>query len=273
MKKATFIVLGIFVTLALMIFARNAIAETAIENGVRFVTGLKLDMGGLDIGIVKPFVRIDDLRLFNPPGYQEKVMIDIPEVFVDYDPPLLLKGKIHLREIRFHLKEFTVVKNERGALNLDSLKVVQEEKKEAQAPKEEAPPPSIQIDILELRIEKVAYQDHSSLGGVLTKEFNVNINERYEDVTHPETIVRLIVVKALMNTTIADLTNFDLGGLKGPIADTLATSTKLASQTAAKAQETLTQAAQEAPEFAKTGAATLKKKASALKAKLQENLF
>ena len=201
-------------------------------------------------------------------------MIDIPEVLIDYDLPLLLQGKIHLSEIRFHLREFTVVKNERGVLNLDSLKVVQEQKKgKAQAPKGGVPSPSIQIDSLELRIEKVAYKDYSSLGGALTKEFNVNVNERYTNVTHPETIVRLIVVKALMNTTIADLTHFDLGGLKGPISDSLATSTKLASQTAAMAQESFTQAAQEAPEFAKTGASTLKKKASGLKAKLQENLF
>ena len=87
----------------------------------------------------------------------------MPEIYVDYDLPAIVKGKVHLTEVRINLKEFMVVKNEKGELNLDSLNVVQEQqprKKRAKEPepKEEGKEPDLQIDVLELKIGKVIYK-------------------------------------------------------------------------------------------------------------------
>ena len=53
------------------------------------------------------------------------------------------------------------------------------------------------------------------------KEFNVNIDERYENITDPQSFVRLIIVKALKNTTIASLANFDIGKLQKGLTETV----------------------------------------------------
>ena len=88
-------------------------------------------------------------------GFKDKLMVDLPEIYVDYNLGAIMGGKAHLEEVRLNLKEFIVVKNEAGELNLDSLRVVKEtEGEEAEkdgSKKEKTEMPDIQIDLLELK--------------------------------------------------------------------------------------------------------------------------
>ena len=94
----------------------------------------------------------------------------MPEIYVKYDLPAIMGGTIHLPEVRIALDEFMVVKNEKGELNLNSLKVVQAQKK-GSAEKEEtktgARMPKIQIDTLKLKIGKVIYKDYSVISNFI----------------------------------------------------------------------------------------------------------
>jgi hypothetical protein len=169
-------------------------------------------------------------------------MLDMPEIYVDYNLPAVFKGKVHLEEMRIDMNEFIVVKNEKGELNLNSLKVVQAQK-EAEKPetKEKGKVPEIQIDNLELKIGKVVYKDYSEGGTPSVKEFNINLKEKYRNIKNPYALVSLIVVKALMNTTIASLIDFDLGELQSTISDTLLTAQKVAEEAREKAEEAIKQ--------------------------------
>jgi len=169
-------------------------------------------------------VSIEDLRLLNPPGYKDRVMLDMPEIYVDYNLPALIAGKVHLNKLRLNMSEFVVVKNEKGEINLNALNVVKEQKGEKKVtPAEKAKMPDMQIDVLELKVGKVVYKDYSMGGLPRVQEFNINIDERYLNVDDPDKLVSLIVVKAISNTSIARLTGFDLKGLENTIGDTLGT--------------------------------------------------
>ncbi len=207
------------------------------------MTGLKLSIKSMNIGILNTLIGIKKLQLYNPPGFVDKLMVDLPEVYVDYNFGAFIKKKVHLEEVRLDLKEFSVIKNEKGELNLDSLRVVEEkkeEKVEGEEGKEEekAKMPELQIDLLELKIGKVVYKDYSKGTPPKSKEFNVNIDERYENITNPRTLIKLIIVKALKNTTIARLTNFNLGALQEDVAEKLKETTRKVVETADKAIET-----------------------------------
>ena len=129
------------------------------------MTGLKLSIRSMDVGVFKSLIGINGLQLHNPEGFEDKLMIDLPEIYVDYNLGAFMKGKTHLEEARLHLKEFTVVKNEAGVLNLNALKVVKstEEGKEetpkaekddeekSDEEKQKTKMPDIQIDLLELK--------------------------------------------------------------------------------------------------------------------------
>lgn len=243
MKKLLFVVVGLLLLVAVLLFAKNIIAKVSVEKGVEMVTGLRLDMQSLDVGIIETLIGIEGLQLHNPEGYKDKVMVDIPEIYVDYDLGAFFKGEVHLEEVRLNLKEFVVVKNEKGELNLNALKVVKEEGKEevveektsVKEGKTKMPP--LQIDVLELKIGKVIYKDYSKGTPPKVREFNININERYENITDSKTFASLILVKTLAGTTIARLANFDLGPLKTQVGETLKEATEITQKTVGEAVE------------------------------------
>ena len=226
MLKKILMVTGIVILVLVLIVAlgKDIIAKTAITTGVKAITGLKLSIKSMKVGIITTMVGINEMKLYNPQGFTDPLMVDIPEIYVDYDLGAFLKKEIHLKEVRLDLKEFMVVKDKDGKLNLDSLKAVQTakeeepEKQEEKAPAKKQEKPKIRIDLLKLKIGKVIYKDYSkSPEKPSVREFNVNIDAQYENITDPEALARIIVVKALANTTISSLTNFDLG----PITDSL----------------------------------------------------
>ncbi|MBU1809126.1 MAG: AsmA family protein [Candidatus Omnitrophica bacterium] len=237
MNKYAKIAAAVVIIIFVAAFAKDAIIKVSVEKGVELVTGLKLSVGGLHVGIIKPVVSIKNLKLLNPPSFPDRTMVNMPEIYVKYDLPAIVGGTIHLPEVRLALKEFVVVKNSKGELNLDALRTVQAQKKGA-SPSQDSPgkAPAIKIDSLRLSIGKVIYKDYSKSVAPDVKEFNINLNESYSDIDDPYELASLIVVKALMNTSIASLANFDLRGLQGTVGGALQHAQKMAST----AQATIT---------------------------------
>jgi hypothetical protein len=98
--------------------------------------------------------------------------------------------------------------------------VVQAKNKSAEEQKKEkAQLPQIQIDKLRLTVGKVIFKDYS-VGGAepSIKEFNVNLDEQFENITDLYTLSSIILVRVLNKTTIASLANFDLGGLQKDVS-------------------------------------------------------
>lgn len=241
MKKLSRILLIIIVVIFGALIAKNIIIEKAVESGALLVTGLKLDIGSINVGVFKPVVDIKNLRLFNPSNFPDKTMVDMPQIHVKYDLPSIIGGKLHLPEVTLALKEFVVVKNAKGELNLDALKNVQSQKDSKSSSKKtsQSKTPQIKIDVLKLSIAKVIYKDYSKGSTPDVKEFNVNLNETYTNVDNPQMLASLIVVKALMNTSIASLTNFDVKGLQGAMGGVLEGTQKMASSAVNAAKDIL----------------------------------
>ncbi|MBN1872326.1 MAG: hypothetical protein JW800_07115 [Candidatus Omnitrophica bacterium] len=240
MKKLVSVLVVVLLVVFALSLTKDFFIKTAVEKGTNVITGLKLKVSNFNVGIIRSLVNIRGLRLYNPAGFKDAVMLDMPVIYVDYDLVSVIKGIIHLEEMRIDMKEFTVVKNEKGELNLDSLKAIKTQREANKQPaKEGGKAPAIKIDNLQLKIGKVIYKDYSGGPSPSVKEFNININERYTNIDDPNALVSLIVVKALMNTTIASLTNFDLGGLKGTLSETLSSAQKVVGETAAKAQKAI----------------------------------
>ncbi|MFC2149832.1 AsmA family protein [Candidatus Auribacterota bacterium] len=217
------LILILVVLVVVIYFGKNFLIKNAITHGVKAMTGLKVEIDSMNISVVGTSVGIKGLKLYNPPQFKDRLMMDMPEISVDMYLKPLLKKKIHVESIKLDLKEFVVVKNEKGELNLDSITAVKgvedEQEKEEQEKKGEMP--EIRIDLLELKIGKVVYKDYSKGGEPKVTEVNVNIDEKFEDIDDPYKLVSIIVFKALVNTSIAQLANFDLGPLKGNVTEVM----------------------------------------------------
>ncbi|MFV1975152.1 MAG: hypothetical protein ACC651_05350, partial [Candidatus Scalindua sp.] len=135
MKRKIIIIPAIVLVIIIaLFFGKNMIIKTAVTTGVKAMTGLDLSIRSMNVGVFKSLIGINGLQLHNPQGFEDELMIDLPEIYVDYHLGAFMKGKTHLEEVRLNLREFIVVKNEAGELNLDSLRVVksaeQEQKEE-----------------------------------------------------------------------------------------------------------------------------------------------
>lgn len=193
--------------------AKNIIAKSSAEAVCRAITGLELRIGGFDLSFLRSSLSIKNLRLFNPSGYEERVMFDVPEVFVSIERSSIFSGSPHLKEVRLYLKELTVVKNKDGQLNVMALKPQSKKDEEKGKPSQPAKAPQISIDLLNLRVDRVVYKDYSSGGSPNVQTFEVGLNETYRGITNINAIVPLIVQKAIMNTAIARLAGLNITDL------------------------------------------------------------
>ena len=202
---------------------KEAIFRFALTSGIKALTGLDIRMQGVTVGITKTLVGINDLQVFNPVGFREKIMADLPEVYIDYDLLALLRKKVHIEELRINLKELTIIKSQEGQLNLNSLTGAKESKDQKPAPKaKKKKKPQFSIDNLELKIAKVVYKDYSSAEPKIV-ELNLHINKRFENVGDFNQLRRIILGKAL--------TNLSAVGLVVPGVDEVADTAKEAKDT------------------------------------------
>jgi len=198
------VVIGIVIVCVVLVLGRNLIIKAGAGATIKSITGVDMKIGTLDIGLFRPAVLIKDLKLFNPSNFPEKLMMDLPELYVKYDLPSIIKGKIHLPEIRVDLKEFVVVKMPNGDINVNSLQALQPKGQAAQ-PKSEGKPVQMQIDMMELNIGKVVYKEYRASAAPRITEYNIDLHERYQNITDPNVLVGLIVSKALRNTAISGI--------------------------------------------------------------------
>ena len=253
MNLAKKILIGLVVVLTLAVIFKNALV------------GLKLDIDKLNLCLTKAMIDIDGITLYNPKKYPDPIMVNVPKVLVDLNLRKVIGGDIHVEALELEMKEFTVVKNKDGEVNINELKAVAEAKEEQPAvkgaepaPKPKGEKPEISVDNLHLKIGRVVFKDYSKGEEPVVKEYNINLNEKHENIKSLEAVVTLIVFKVVTKTNIAAIANVDLGGLQDVLSGTLKGTTEAATQAVGTATDTL-----------KDAAGTLKGTAESLKDKIK----
>lgn len=217
MKKIVIFIAVILLAFVIFIYAKNTIAKAILVKAVRQITGLGVDVKYLDVSLKKTFIDVRGLNIYNPEGFSEKLMAGIPEIYVDFDLSSFFKGKARIESLRLNLKEFIVVKSASGRLNINSISGISKEEAPGAGKEKPKQKPQIQIDVLELNVGKVLYRDYTQAPPGEFR-YNVNIHERYENVTDVEKLVKLIVTRSLVNTAVSRLADVDFDGIRGDIS-------------------------------------------------------
>ena len=228
MKKIVKLVLLIAVVLFALGVAKNALTQAILTSAISGATHVPVRMGGVNLSFLSASIRIKNLQVANPAGYSEKVMVDVPQIFIDFNPGALFKGKAHFEEVKLDLKELVVIKNKEGKLNVESVKPTDREKKESHQKAKEAgggKATKLHIDKLSLSIGKVVYKDYSAGGEPSVETFDINIqNREYKDITDPSTVVSLVMFEALTRTSLSRLASLDIDSFKSGGIDALSKS-------------------------------------------------
>lgn len=213
--KVFLIAAAIFLVLG---FLKNSIVQGILEVAISKGFHAPVHIGSTDLSFFKASIELKNIRVQNPPGFPEKNMIDIPQIFIKLDPADLRKGKLHFNDLRIHMEKLTVIKNKKGELNVNTLKSAKkaENKKPSKAPE-------LMIDRLSLTIGQVIFKDYSAGGAPQVQTFDIQIKDRvYTRVSNPASIASLIMFEALTRTSLARLADLDMGFFQSSAAGALA---------------------------------------------------
>lgn len=210
------IFLAFLLVIILFVF-RERILKSAVQMTVSHITGFSVDLDSLKIGIFRPVIDIRGLKVNNPADYPDRVMLDLPQLYVRYSLLEILKGNVDISELTVTLKEFSVIKNKDGTTNVGELKgmggVKEKGRKKGVSPSNM---PGARIGLLRLKLGRIVYKDNS-IQPPSTKVYNLNINKEFRDISDLRSVVRLIVVESLLKADLKDLMDVNIKKL---VADT-----------------------------------------------------
>jgi hypothetical protein len=218
MKRAVKIVVLAAVVLVVLGAIKNTIAQTVLTTTLSNVAHVPVKIGSTRVSFMSASIEVKNLRVYNPAGFPDKLMLDVPQVFIEFDPPALSKGQAHFKTVKLDLKELQVIRDKSGRLNVDVVKPTKTETSKAQSEAKATSggkAPKLHIDLMLLSIGRVVYKDYTGGGEPAIQTFDINIeNREYRDIQDPTAVVSVIMFEALTRTTLSKLADLDLHSFK-----------------------------------------------------------
>ena len=223
MKKILIkIIILLIILFSITAFIKDDVARKILTEHLTKITGMTSSMEEMKISLLENWIAIKELVVINPIDFPDEIMIYIPELYIKYDLGDFIKGRIHVKELRIKLDELIIVKNKKRELNLNLLKIIQPSKVEDELgeKKEALEADKFKIDVLKLQVGKVSYKNYPEQLAPIIREFKIDIDERYEDISDSSALAGLILSKIfLSNLKVARLVAPDMGEVREEIAE------------------------------------------------------
>ena len=179
MKRALrwiILIVAFFLVLSVTLFLfRNPLLRELIEHRVERETGVEASIGSFHLNLLDASVRVTGLTLHNPPGFGERPMLHIPELFIRVDranPP----GGLRLHQASLNLGEFNIIKSADGRTNIFALEKSLRKKKKTKPDSGDDPDVEFRgIGELKLTLGTVRYIDLQQPRN--NQEFNINLRD------------------------------------------------------------------------------------------------
>lgn len=204
LKKPLMILCIVFVSLVVLGIVKDQVAKVIVQNQITHITGARVKIGGMSVGVFRPAVKIRDFKLLNPEGFPKEHLVYLPQVSLQYDLPSVLKKKLRLPVVMIDLEDLVLVKNKEGKLNVDSLRFTHQEEKSKRSGAQPSPDMPLQIDEVILSIGMVVFKDYSRDEKEPTVQvYDVGMKDkRYKNITSAQQLATLIIVEAMKPTAI-----------------------------------------------------------------------
>jgi hypothetical protein len=202
-------------------------AETAVKTAVWWVLGVWPEVGNFKLDLPKHRIEVRDLKIRNPEGFppEDKWMLQVPEISVGYDPASFAQRKLLLKEFTVIVKELTIVRDEKKRVNVETLKLIQQLKKNA-AKRGETPSQTagatipFKIDRLLLKLDWVVYKDYTQGQWPFVQENRGVFNEMFQNVTDLNQVRKEIIARTIAGRAVNAFAKYQLG-LFAPVSPAL----------------------------------------------------
>lgn len=230
--------------LALVFLLGDRIARTVLLEAIEKQTGFQADVGDISVGILRPYVRVRDLVLTNPPEFPHPDAVTLGELYARYHRLSLFRKEIHFDEIRIDVRRVVMVKPPHERSNLEVLGRVGEKKKaddstttdpssrpgsgspsgdpSPEDASEQEPARSIKIDRLNIKLGEVEVRQYRDTGQEPSVTMvPVNLDRTMLDVTNMQAAVRQLTSEVVVKGGIALLTPTinEAGGQSGELIE------------------------------------------------------
>jgi uncharacterized protein involved in outer membrane biogenesis len=185
--------LGLVIVLVL---GRNIIARKSVEVGAERITGFPLQIGAVNVGLFNGQLDVENLKLMNPPDFEEKLFVDLPKLHVDYRLGSMLSGAPHINDMLVDINRLVVVKNTKGESNAQKLKGVTSSDKPSTT--------KYRVDQLRVHVGTVTIKDYSR-GTPTERNIPLNVNATYKDITDSTDISRLVLLTVVSQARLPDI--------------------------------------------------------------------
>ena len=202
MRKMPIFFVILIVLLLVVVIAKDQIIKSAFITAAAQITGAKVSIDKFSLGVFKQSVRIEGFKMYNPQGFSNSVLVDLPKIAVDCNLPSLLKGKLHLKLLEIELKEITLEKNKEGKMNVDSLKVTEQKEAKSEDKKKSPQQLPLQIDVLNLQMERLVLKEYTLSQAPQVKVYTIGLKKSYKDITNAQQLAALILAEPMKQAGI-----------------------------------------------------------------------
>ena len=102
--------LAVLLTLLLVgLLSFDWIVKRTIQSQINASGVAEVEIGSLNIGLLRPFLEVRDLKVYGQSQFGGVQLLDMPELRVEYDREALNRQELKLRLVRIRLNELTLM--------------------------------------------------------------------------------------------------------------------------------------------------------------------
>lgn len=211
----TFITL-LILSVVLFFIVKHLRIKEIVENEIEHSLGINVTINKIDFSPLLAHVRASGITIHNPSGFLGEELAYLDSIHFVFDPVqtlILKKPNIYL--FALELERLNIVKNKSGKVNIKEIIPVKEENASQE------PETPFYFDVVILSIKEVKYTDYT---GSVKKEHKYHIGIKdaaFVGLKDENEVTKMIVYKAIENTSIGKLINLTIVPVVSQIGDTL----------------------------------------------------
>lgn len=113
-------IVALFLLGCFLVFLLPVFVESVFEGQLSKAAGLPVQIGNVHFSLTRPQFSVQAVEVLNPAGFPAGPLAQVSQARVRYAPSPKFVGGVELKQMQIDFKEFRLLRNETGALNLPS---------------------------------------------------------------------------------------------------------------------------------------------------------
>ncbi len=101
-----------------LILSKDTLIRNLTERRILRQTGLYVRIDKMHVGFTEPVISMQGFKLYNRPEFGGGLLLNLNDLYLEYDPERLRSGELHLTLFRLDLEELNIIRSAAGRTNI-----------------------------------------------------------------------------------------------------------------------------------------------------------